>query len=429
MKKETKFQFSPRPFSRLVTVLGCLAAAMTFVASNSLAQQSFLTYSANAYGTYAFLGSTVVVGKTAPVGVGPGCGTPQVGLTVTGTVASLTAPPNAVTGSVNTSASTALNKATGISDVRQLSLLGGMISGSEVKGVSITFKDNTGIHTSTAGSDWNNLIVAGMPMGSVNSIAPNTTINLLGVGKVVLNEQIVTGTSSTKGLTVNMIHVYVTQSNVLGIAVGTQIIVADAHSGLTQVGGPGTLDGTAFGTQVTGTLIKSSATAPVSVGCQGNSLITASQLGINLPLNLLSTGTISDTAQGSVAPGNSSSQTTASIQTANLLNGIIQASVIHAQANASTTNGMTFNFSTSGSSFGSLSVSGFPGITASVSANTQVTLPGIGTLYLKRVIQTSNSIQIRMIELVLTSSYMGLPTGTHVIVGSASASLHSPAHP
>jgi hypothetical protein len=270
-----------------------------------------------------------------------------------------------------------------------------------------------------------------MPQSSAP--APNTTINLLGVGKVVLNEQIVTGTSTTKGLTVNMIHVYVTIANTLGggsgIPVGTQIIVADAHSGLSQIGGPASLDGNAFGTKVTGTLIKSSATAPVSVGCQGNSLITATQLGINLPLNLLTTGTISDTAQGSVASGKSSSQTTASIQTANLLNGIVQASVIHAQANASTTNGMTFNFSTSGSSFGSLSVSGFPGITASVSANTQVTLAGIGTLYLKRVIQTSNNIEVRMIELVLTSSYMGLPTGTHIYVGDASASLHSPTHP
>ena len=432
MKKQAvNFQFSPRPFSRLAVIITCLAAAMAFVASNSLAQQSFLTYSANAYGTYAFVGSTVVFGKTAPVSVGPGCGTPQVGLTVNGTAGSLNSPPDAVTGSVNTSAATALNSATGISDVHDVNLLVGMIVGSEVKAVSTTFKDNTGFHVSATGSKLVGLVVAGMPQSSAP--APNTTINLLGVGKVVLNEQIVTGTSTTTGLTVNMIHVYVTVANTLGggsgIPVGTQIILADAHSGLSQIGGPASLDGNAFGTKVTGTLIKSSATAPVSVGCKGNSLITSSQLGINLPLNLLTTGTISDTAQGSVASGKSSSQTTASIQTANLLNGIVQASVIHAQANASTTNGMTFNFSTSGSSFGSLSVSGFPGITASVSANTQVTLAGIGTLYLKRVIQTSNNIEVRMIELVLTSSYMGLPTGTHIYVGDASASLHSPAHP
>jgi hypothetical protein len=423
MKEETKFQFSPHPFSRRVTVLACLAAAMTFVASNSVAQ--FLEYSGSAYGTYAYVGSTVVVGKTAPVSVGPGCGTPQTGLTASGTVASLNAPPRAVTGSVNTSASTALNKATGTSDVHNVNLLVGLIVGSEVKAVSTTFADNAGLHTSAAGSKLVGLVVAGMPQSS--SPAPNTTINLLGFGKVVLNEQIVTGTATTKKLTVNMIHVYITQSNVLGIAVGTQIVVASASSGLTGINGPASLDGNAYGTQVTGTLIKSSPTAPVGVGCQGNALITNTQVGISVP-NVLSSGSIFDTAQGSVTASQSSAQTTASIQNANVLNGLIKASTISAQANASTTNGVAFHFSTSGS-FVNLSVSGHPEITASVSANTQVTLTGIGTLYLKRVIQGTNSVQIRMIELVLTQSYLGLPTGSHVIVGVASASLHSPAHP
>src|SRR5437762_8158064 len=423
MKEETKFQFSPRPFSRRVVVFACLAAAMTFVASNSVAQ--FLDYSGSAYGTYAYVGSTVTIGKTAPVGVGPGCGTPQTGLTASGTAGSLNAPPRAVTGSVNTSASTALNKVTASSDVHSVNLLAGLIVGGEVKAVSTTFKDNTGLHVSAAGSKLVGLVVAGMAQSSAPP--PNTTIQLAGFGHVVLNEQIVSGTATTKRLTVNMIHVYINQSNVLGLAVGTQIVVADASSGLTGINGPASLDGTAYGTQVTGTLIKSSPTAPASVGCQGNALITNTQVGISVP-NVVSSGSIFDTAQGSVTASQSSAQTTASIQNANVLNGIIKASTINAQANASTTNGVAFHFSTSGS-FANLSVSGHPEITASVSANTQVTLAGIGTLYLKREIQGANNIQIRMIELILTSSYMGLPTGTHVYVGVASASLHSPAQP
>jgi hypothetical protein len=59
-----------------------------------------------------------------------------------------------------------------------------------------------------------------------------------------------------------------------------------------------------------------------------------------------------------------------------------------------------------------------------------VTLAGIGTLYLHRVIQGTNNIQVRMIEVVLAAgNVLGLPTGTDIIVASASASLHSPAHP
>jgi hypothetical protein len=433
MKQETKFQFSPRPFSRLVMVCGCLAAAMTFVAFNSVAQASFLEYSASAYGTYAFVGSTISVAKTAPVGVGPGCGTPQVGLTVSGTVLSVLARPIVTTGAINTSAATSSNAATATSDVHQISLLGGFITASEVKAVSTTSHDSGGFHTSAAGSAVVNLVIATSPPTVINAVpAPNTTILLSGFGKVVLNEQIVSGTATTKKLTVNMIHVYVTQSNVLGIAVGTQIIVADAVSGLAQVNGPGSLDGTAFGTFVNSTTIKSSATAPASVGCQGNALITNTQLGISVP-NVLNSGTIQDTAQGSVTTSLSSSETTSTVQNVNLLSGIVRASTVHADAKATTTNGTTFNFSEgSGSYFTSLVVQGVA--YANVAANTKLTLTvngkTLGTLYLHRVIQGTNSITVRMIELVIASgNSLGLPAGMDIIVASASASLHSPAHP
>ena len=425
MKEETKFQFSPRPFSRLVTVFGCLAAAMTFVALNSV-QAAFLNYSASAYGTYAFVGSTVVAGQTAPVNVGPGCGTAAINVSASGTVLSVTKPPNITTGQINTNAASALNQATGTADVHNIGLLGVLITATDVKAVSTTSQDNTGFHSSAAGSSWSNLVVAGMPQADVNNVPPNTTIQLAGFGKVVLNEQIVSGTSSSKKLTVNMIHVYVTIANNLGIPVGTQIIVSHAVSGLTQVGGPGTLDGTAFGTSVNSTTIKSSPTAPASVGCLGNALITKDQVGINVPF-VLSSGTIHDTAQGSITASLSSAQTSSAVQSVNLLNGTITANTVQGQANASTTNGTTFNFSQSGS-FVNLKVQGHA--MGNVAANTQINLSGIGTLYLHRVIPGTNSITVHMIELVLASgNVLGLPTGMRIIVCSSSASLHSPAHP
>ena len=427
MKEETKFQFSPRPFSRLVTVFGCLAAAMTFVALNSV-QAAFLDYTASAYGTYAFVGSTVVVGQTAPVTVGPGCGTAAINVTASGTVASVTALPTIKTGVISTNAHDALNSATASSDVHDISLLGALITASEVKAVSTTFQDNTGFHSSAAGSSLLALKVGTTVFTAVP--APNTTIQLAGFGRVVLNEQIESGTATsiTKRLTVNMIHVYVTIANNLGIPVGTQIIVAHAFSGLTQVNGPGTLDGTSFGTSVNSATIKSTATAPASVGCLGNALITKTQIGINVP-SVLRSGTIQDTAQGSITASLSSAQTSSSVQSIDLLNGTITADVVQDQASASTTNGTTFNFSQSGS-FVNLHVSGHPEITANFTGSATVTLSGIGTLYLHRVIQGTNSITVRMIELVLASgNVLGLPTGMDIIVCSSSASLHSPTHP
>jgi hypothetical protein len=427
MKEGIKFPVLPRPFSRLAAVFLCLAAAMPFVALNS-AQAAFLNYRAQAYGTYAFVGSTVVVGTTAFVNVGPGCGTAAINVSASGTVASVTASPTVKTGVINTNAHDALNAATASSDAHDISLLGGLITASEVKAVSTTFQNNGGFHSSADGSSLLALRVGTTVFTAVP--APNTTIQLAGFGRAVLNEQIVSGSTAAGAefLTVNMIHVYVTEANALNIRVGTQVIVADATSGLTQIGGPASLDGTAFGTFVNSATIKSSTTVPASVGCRGNALITNTQVGITVP-NVLSSGTIKDTAQGSITASLSSAQTSSTVQSVNLLNGTITADVVQDQANASTTDGTTFNFSQSGS-FVNLKVSGHPEITSNVGANAQVNLSGIGTLYLHRVIQGTNSINVRMIELVLASgNVLGLPTGMDIIVCSSSASLHNPAHP
>jgi hypothetical protein len=60
------------------------------------------------------------------------------------------------------------------------------------------------------------------------TVAPNTRINLSGVGYVVLNEQIRSGDGvSTSGLRVNMIHVYL--KNLLGGSAG-EIVVGSAKS-------------------------------------------------------------------------------------------------------------------------------------------------------------------------------------------------------
>jgi hypothetical protein len=428
MKERIEFPVSPRPFSRLAAVFLCLAAAMPFVALNSV-QAAFLDYTASAYGTYAFVGSTVVVGQTAPVGVGPGCGTAAINQSASGTVLSVTALPTIQTGTINTNASDALNTATGSADVHSISLLGALITAKEVKAVSTTFQDNTGFHSNAAGSSLSLLKVGTTVFNAVP--AANTTIQLAGFGRVVLNEQIASSSATKAQLTVNMIHVYVTIANNLNIPVGTQIIVSHAFSGLTQVGGPGTLDGTAFGTSVNSTIIKSSPTVPASVGCLGNALVTTHQVGIKVPADgsVLNSGTITDTAQGSITASLSSSQTTSTIQSVNLLNGTVTADVVQDQANASTTDGTTFNFSQSGS-FVNLHVSGHPEITANFTGSTTVPLSGIGTLYLHRVVQGTNAITVRMIELVLASgNVLGLPTGMDIIVCNSSASVHSPAHP
>ncbi|MCA1696240.1 MAG: hypothetical protein LC749_16815, partial [Actinobacteria bacterium] len=256
---------------------------------------------------------------------------------------------------------------------------------------------------------------------------PNTKITLAGIGYVVLNEQITNIQAKKAVFTVNMIHIVVTQANLLNLDVGLNIIVSHAKSDLE---GPTTavLDGRAYGTQanIAGSLLKSGPSALVQMPCLGtNGIIrTNSVLTVNLP-GILTSGTVKDTAQGTVGDTSAMGETTSTIEGLNLLDGLVKATVIKADAHATSNNGV-FSFSDAGSQFLGLSVSGHPEITADVAPNTKIELLGLGTLYLHRVIKTPNNITVRMIELKVTngSNVFGLPLGSDIQVGVAEASVH-----
>jgi hypothetical protein len=56
--------------------------------------------------------------------------------------------------------------------------------------------------------------------------------------------------------------------------------------------------------------------------------------------------------------------------------------------------------------------------------NTKVSIAGLGTLWLHRVIQTSTSIEVRMVELVVdASNTLGLPIGADVRIAVAHSAI------
>src|SRR5258706_8512686 len=113
----------------LFTVAVSLASAQTSVTS---------LYKAEAYGTYGFVGSTVVLGKTAPVGFGSGCGVTQTGLSKSGTVFSVNALPLAFSGVIDTTANDTATISMSTASASDVHLLSGLISGHFVKAVSST---------------------------------------------------------------------------------------------------------------------------------------------------------------------------------------------------------------------------------------------------------------------------------------------------
>ncbi len=115
-------------------------------------------------------------------------------------------------------------KSTGVANVVNPNLLGGLIHGSAVTATANAMYNGSG--SGSASTQLVNMTIAGIPVS--RSPVANTRISLLGFGYVVLNEQTHSFNSSGATETVNGVDIYITQTNIKGIPIGTQIILGHA---------------------------------------------------------------------------------------------------------------------------------------------------------------------------------------------------------
>ena len=119
-----------------------------------------------------------------------------------------------------------------------VNLLDGLITADGVVAVASSTIGDAAVNSNAEGSSLANLVVGGV---EVSDPAPNTRMDLPGVGYVLFNEQLESGDgSTTSGMTVNMIHVVLQQPvlGLLGQVTGYQtvgdIIVGSATSSVTR---------------------------------------------------------------------------------------------------------------------------------------------------------------------------------------------------
>jgi hypothetical protein len=401
-----------------LVAVAVLAGSVFTQSPPALAKTLETGFQASAYGTEVNVGSTVESGRSALSILG--C-VSQTGLANTNTAASVSLPPVLTSGTIDTRAASETTgtgaAATGSSVVQAVSLLGGLVSATALTSVSTTSRNTTtGVFSvSATGTTFAGLRVAGVPV--TGTPAPNTRIGLPGVGYVVLNEQDSRAGAASASLTVTAIHVVVTVTTPLAVA-GTQLVVSSASSSL---GGPvaGLLSGLAYGASAhVGSTIVAGELFPQPLAClgTGGTARTNAAASVTIP-GILGTGTVTDTAEGIADATTVSGEVTSTVQNLDLLSGLVTATVIKAGATASG------NPPTLGddSSFLGLSVAGHPEIGDNVPANTRVSLAGIGTLWLHRVIQAAGGTEVIMVQLVVTApgNPLGLTTGTVVNVASA----------
>lgn len=402
----------------MTTVALSLAMVPAFNQTASADPPARFSYSASAFGTSVMVGSVVQSGQSAPTALG--C-TATAGLSRSNRATGTNLSPVGTTGAVKTLVESfaAPVRSRGTAITSDVDLLGGLIEADGIRAQSATTRTSSGgFQVSANGTTLTGLRVAGEDVQA--NAAPNTRINLSGFGFVIVNEQI----RRSNGLTVNGLRIVINSSNPLGVLVGSNIIVSQAVSGLS---GPvvGVISGSAYGSYATvGSSVLSSPTFKASLPCLGTDGVvkTNSGAGSSIPGVALS-GTITNTVKGTVTATTASGEAVSNVQGANVLSGLVTASAIKASAEASSTGSGPVVLSSEGSGFGSLAVEGQSQINADVAPNTRVRIAGVGTLYLNRVLRTETSVQVIMIQLILSSPVDGLDTGTDIRVGVASAGV------
>jgi hypothetical protein len=375
-----------------------------------------LAYAANAFGTTVNVGKVLTSGPTADIALG--C-TMASGVTRSDTAVGLTLPgvtSGTISNVVSSDSVDGNPTASASSTISGASLAGGIISATAISATAQTTFAG-GVFSNAGGAT-----LVGLTIGSQTLAAdppPNTKIAVPGVGSLILNQQTATPTS----LTVNAIDLTVTVAST-GLGLGTKIVIGHAHSALL---GPttGEMGGIAFGASLTGTgVVALGRVAPAYLPCLGTDGVTDTNTTLGITTPLVSTATISSSDEGDALPAGPQATTSDTIQGVNLLPGVlgslVSATTVTATASATLANGIT-TVSETGSQFVGLSVAGFPLINDDVAPNTELSIPGVGTLWLNRVIVSPHGIEVRMIELVLSVSVSGNPAGTDLIISDASA--------
>jgi hypothetical protein len=403
-------------------VAGVAATVVAAVAVPSAAGAATASRSAmggQAFGSTVRLGSLVRSGKTAYV---PLC-TTKLGVAHRDRTAAVSLPGVGRIGAVKTAMTTARTatgpRTTATSHTATTRLFGGAIRATALATRATAVRTAKGVRL-VGGTTVVGLTVAGKP---ISNPTPNQSIALPGIGTAYLNQQTRSRRFGDPRIAVTALRVVVASKNSAGlppgaIAIGTS--VATLHQPTRH-----RATGAAWGTTVrVGNEVKSGRTAPVYLPCggsNGKTLTRNATASIVLPKavrtsDVATHGTSSDTAKRTVAT------TRSHIGRVNLLGGAIRVRGINARATATRLANGRLVRSSSSSGVVAVQVNG-KGMPVSNKPNTHYSLPGLGTMWLHRVIRTPNGLRVFALQLVLGRNINGLQKGAVITAGAAQAAV------
>ena len=414
----------------LIAMLAVLGVSATQGEAATLLKGSFR---GNAYATFANAEAGPVATQLGRSAFQPCPCQGTGGKTLSNTVDSVEAGENGRVLKANATLSTVFTEKTAstarvknTSRVSGLNVFDGLITADVIKAVANTSATSNTLSSTPQGSEFVNLKIAGNRIQA--DVAPNTRVNLPGIGYVLLKSVKKGGNGeSLSKITVEMLTVVVTKDNSFDLPIGSRIVVAHAVSGFSRSQPQVIVGGQAYAATALATTneLKNRVgkAAFITIGCEGtNGKTRSNNVNILDVGNVLSSATGKTTAFGGPTSSGTVAKTTATIENLSLLSGLVRADAVKAVAEDTFRNGRRIS-STQGTRFANLRVAGVP-VPIDVAPNTRLTLPGIGYVIAneqKVPSPTSTArLQVNGLHIFVTkNNALGLPIGTQIIVAHA----------
>ncbi len=317
------------------------------------------------------------------------------------------------------------------SRVINVSALDGYITADAISAIATVDATQTAINVTSAGSSVTNLRIGGASV----TVAPGQRINLPGIGYVVFFDVQRTGDGQARRtIQVEMMRIVITRNNSLDLPVGAVITVAHARVGFSRQETGSIVGAAAWGSEATSRSLsvvnEFGRSAPAYLGCfnQGTSSGSNRVESVTHP-DLFHAATIVSRVYGKVSSTSAHADANSRLQSVNLLDGVLTADLIRGVASA-TADGSGGRTSFEGSQFVNLRVLGLS-IGDNVPPNTQIGIPGIGTLTLFATEAHSdgddaNAGVYMVILTVDLQNTLGLPVGTEIKLARARADASRP---
>lgn len=335
---------------------------------------------------------------------------------------------NSAQSTVTTQRSATQISAQANSNVQGVSILNGLITAGQI----ITVANSAGTASGTSSNDTGSKIV-GLNITGLSPISylpkPNTTIQIPGVGYVVLNEQVGPYSDfNSSSISINMIHVHITSTTIPGVLANTDIVIGSASSNFFRTSVPALVNGNTYALSLIGNAgnnnVSVTPVAGAQIGCAGGT----QQNNVNNSnfSNLGTTGVVNDSASGQLAQSGANVTSTSNITNLNLLNGLIQGPAITSTAHA-TWDGTGTGQGSASVNLSNLVIAGTK-LDSSPPPNTRISLAGLGyAIVNEQYAQISSSSvmeSVNAIDIVITMpNSFGLSVGAHIIVGYASVNI------